>query len=207
MRLNAIEKALMNNPLRAASQRYYEGALLQRLGGMLPPHARVLEVGCGRGVGIEIIHDRFGAAEVHGFDLDPDMVQRARRRLNRRHGGAHLFVGDAAQLPCPDASYDAVFDFGIVHHVPQWRLAIAEIARVLRPGGRFYFLEVTRQALDRLLYRVLLEHPTHDRFDAQTFISESASNGIEVGSRTVSRFFGDFVFGVGIKMQNSPVRR
>ena len=39
-----------------------------------------------------------------------------------------------------------MFDFGIIHHVPQWRRALAEVARVLKPGGRFYAEEVLRGA-------------------------------------------------------------
>ena len=50
MKLNRVEKALMNNPARAMLQRWYEARLLERLGGRV----RVLEVGCGRGVGTTI---------------------------------------------------------------------------------------------------------------------------------------------------------
>jgi ubiquinone/menaquinone biosynthesis C-methylase UbiE len=75
MKLTRVEKALMNNPLRLALQRHYEGPLLERLGGRLQGK-RVLEMGCGQGVGIEIILERFGAREVHAYDLDPDMIER-----------------------------------------------------------------------------------------------------------------------------------
>ena len=67
--------------MRALVQRHHEAALLERLGGRVKG-ARVLEVGCGRGVGTEIIFERFGAREVHAFDVDPDMIARARRRLS-----------------------------------------------------------------------------------------------------------------------------
>ncbi len=197
MKLNRIEKALMNNPFRAALQRRYEAPLLERLGGRVEG-LHVLEVGCGRGVGTEIILERFGAASVDAFDLDPDMVERARLRLSRcPRTRVRLSVGDAETIGAPTASYDAVFDFGIVHHVPRWRQAVAEIARVLRPGGRFFFEEVTSHALARWAYRAFLEHPKHDRFSATQFVVELESQGIEVGSRFVSRFFGDFVIGVG----------
>lgn len=129
----------MNNPVRALVQRHHEAGLMERLGRRVEG-ARVLEIGCGRGVGTEIIFERFGAREVHAFDVDPDMIARARRRLSGYPSNRlTLFVGDAAAIEAEDASYDAVFDFGIIHQVPAWQRAVAEVARVLKPGGRFLF--------------------------------------------------------------------
>ena len=197
MKLNHIEKALMNSPLRALVQRRYEGPLMERLGGRTEG-LRVLEIGCGRGIGTEIIFNQFGAREVHAFDLDPDMINEAKEKLagysSRR---LRLFVGDAAAIDAEDQMYDAVFDFGIIHHVPNWRRAVFEVARVLRPGGRFFFEEVTRHALNRWTYRTFLEHPKKDRFTGDEFIGELERHGIDVGANYVERFFGDFVIGVG----------
>ena len=80
MKLNSLEKALMNNPVRAMLQRRYEAPLMDRFGGRTEG-LRVLEIGCGRGVGTELIFERFRAREVHAFDLDPEMVELARKRL------------------------------------------------------------------------------------------------------------------------------
>lgn len=197
MLLNRVEKALMNNPLRAAVQRRYEGPLLEQLGGRTEG-LRVLEVGCGRGVGTEIILERFGAAEVRAFDLDADMVCRAEKRLaGHDRGRVQLRVGDVTAIEEPDASFDAVFDFGIIHHVPVWQTAVREIARVLKPAGRFFFEEVTRQALERWGYRTFLRHPRENRFNARDFVDELDRCGIAVGDRLVERCFGDFMVGVG----------
>ena len=199
MKLNALEKALMNNPVRALLQRRYEAPLLERLGGHTQG-MRVLEVGCGRGVGTEIIFRRFGAREVHAFDLDPEMVNQARRRLSGYSSSRlKLAVGDATAIMADDRSFDAVFDFGIIHHVPDWQKAVSEISRVLRRGGRFFFMEATRQALERRLYRKLFVHPTENRFSKEALVSELEAQGIIVGPNTVERFFGDFVYGVGAK--------
>lgn len=198
MKLNAVEKALMNNPFRSAVQQHYEAPLLRRLGGATEGE-RVLEVGCGRGVGTQIILEQFGAERVTAFDLDPDMVDLARQRLAPWRERVTLTVGDAEQVDEPDQSFDAVFDFGIIHHIPNWRAAISEVHRVLRPGGRFYFEEVTRHALDRWSYRTFLEHPSDDRFGAFGFVHELERHDLHVGDRAVTRFFGDFVIGVATK--------
>ncbi|NNE95210.1 MAG: class I SAM-dependent methyltransferase, partial [Acidimicrobiales bacterium] len=127
----------------------------------------------------------------------PDMVRRARRRLARHspHRVA-LSVGDVTAIVSPDETFDAVFDFGIIHHAPDWRTGLREIRRVLRPGGRFYFEEVTSHALQRWSYCTFLEHPDHDRFTGTEFITACEATDLTVGNRWVEKFFGDFVIGV-----------
>lgn len=199
MKMNRAEKFIMNTPIRAAFQRWVEAPLFERLGGRAEG-MKVLEVGCGRGVGTQIILERFGAREVHALDVDPDMVRRARARL------AHypperltLSVGDVTRLEAADASYDAVFDFAILHHVPVWQDGVAQIRRVLKPGGRFYFEEVTRHFLDKWFARTFLEHPAENRFSAREFVAELERQGLHVGDRWVERGGGDYVFGVATR--------
>ncbi len=197
MKLNSIEKLLMNNPVRALLQRRYEAPLMERLGGRTEG-LRVLEIGCGRGVGTEIIFERFRAREVHAFDLDPEMVKLARKRLSSiGTDRLRLCVGDAEAIAEGDASFDAVFDFGIIHHVSEWKRDISEVARVLKPGGRFFFEEVTSKALNRWVYRTFLEHPTENRFSAKEFVAELDRKGIAVGGNSVEWLLGDFITGVG----------
>jgi len=199
MKLNGVEKALMNNPVRVAIQRRFEAPLLERLGGRMDGQ-RVLEVGCGRGVGTQLLFDHFGASEVHAFALDPDMVTRARRRLaDYPTDRLKLYVADATTIPEADESFDAAVDFGILHHVPDWPTAVAEVARVLKPGGRFYFEEVTRQALDRWIYRTVLDHPADNRFTAEEFVSTLERDGVHLLGQVQTFAFGDFVAGVGRK--------
>ena len=168
MRLNAVEKLMMNNPVRALVQRRFEVPRLLEMGGAMRG-GRALEVGCGRGVGTELVLGRFGADRVDAFDLDPDMVERAQRRLARHGDRVRVFVGDATSIDAPDGTYDAVFDFGIIHHVPRWRDALTEIHRVLVPGGRFYAEEMLARFIHHPVWRTLLDHPMEDRFDAPTF--------------------------------------
>lgn len=195
MRMNSIEKALMNNPVRAAIHRRYEAPLLKRLGGTVDGE-HVLEIGCGQGVGTQIILEQFGAAHVTAIDLDPAMIDRARERLRDHGDKVSLRTGDAEHIDAPDDSFDAVFDFGIIHHIPNWRASIEEVHRVLRPGGRFYFEEVTSHALARWSYRTFLEHPDQDRFGAFGFVHALETQHLHVGDRATTRFFGDFVIGV-----------
>lgn len=177
MILNRLEFLLMNNPIRAAMQRHVEAPIFLRMGGPLPG-ARVLEIGCGRGVGVELILDVFGAAAVDAFDLDPQMVALAERRLSSRGSRVRLWVGDAAAINAPEAAYDAVFDFGIIHHVPNWRGVLVEVHRVLRPGGLLLAEEPLAGVLNHPLMHRLFAHPVHDRFDAADFRCALRASGL-----------------------------
>jgi ubiquinone/menaquinone biosynthesis C-methylase UbiE len=186
--LNSLEYALMNNPIRAVVQRRIEAERLLRLGG--PVRGIALEIGCGQGVGAQLILDVFGADRVDAFDLDPRMIARAQARVATHEARACLWVGDVTHIPVPDESYDAVFDFGIIHHVPEWPQAVAEVSRVLRPGGRFYAEEVLRPFIVHPLMRRLLMHPSHDRFDRAQFTEALRAVGLEpLASESVGEVF------------------
>lgn len=196
MLLNAIEKAMMNNPVRSAIQRHFEAERLLKMGGPMGSGV-ALELGCGRGVGAEIILDRFGARRVDAFDLDPDMIDRARRRLAPRGDRVRLWVGDGTAIDAKDETYDAVFDFGIIHHIPDWRLALREVHRVLRKGGRFYVEEVLAAFIHHPVWRTLLDHPMNDRFDRDTFAAGLREVGFEV--RASREMLGQFAWFIAEK--------
>jgi len=168
MLLNRIEYALMNNPIRAAIQHRFEAERLLEMGGRMNDGV-ALEIGCGRGVGVELILDVFGARCVDAFDLDHRMVNHACKRLKRRGRQTRLWVGDATGIPVADSTYDAVFDFGIIHHVPRWQSALAEVHRVLKPGGRFYAEEMLAGFIGHPVVRRFFKHPQDNRFGKDHF--------------------------------------
>ena len=179
MKLNDLEFALMNNRVRAWSQRALETPV------MIGPRGarrgkRVLEVGCGRGVGVEILLKRLDAAEVVAFDFDPRMVALARERTARFGDRARVFVGDAEHSELPDASFEAVVEFGILHHVPNWRGALAEIARVMKPDGMFYFEDVLKGLTGAPLAGKLLDHPQAGQFTGAEFRAALANAGLHL---------------------------
>jgi len=193
MLLNAFEKIMMNNPIREAFHRHVEARQLLRMGGPLSGGV-ALEVGCGRGVGAELILDVFGADRVEAFDLDVDMIQRAQARLSGRGTQAKFWEGDATEIDAAEGSYDAAFDFGIIHHIPDWRRALAEVFRVLKPGARFYAEEVLASFIHHPVWRRLLDHPMEDRFDHDTFRDALEDVGFElVETRDVLGQFALFV--------------
>jgi SAM-dependent methyltransferase len=103
-----------------------------------PAGARVLEVGCGPGH-LSIRLARHGFA-LTGLDLGPAMITRARanadRPGNRDQRRPSFLVGDVAALAFPDRSFDLVVSTLSMHHWADPAAGLAEIGRVLRPGGR-----------------------------------------------------------------------
>src|SRR5512132_3423839 len=101
--------------------------------------AQVLEVGCGPGH-LSIRLARQHGLDVTGLDLDPAMIARARANAdppgNRDQRRPSFVVGDVAALAFPDRSFDLVVSTLSLHHWADPAAGLAEIGRVLRPGGR-----------------------------------------------------------------------
>ena len=78
-----------------------------------------------------------------------------------------LYVGDSINLPFKADTLDAVFGFGFLHHVPDWRQALSEIARVLKRGGIYYIEELYPTLYQNFITKHILYHPEHDRFTSR----------------------------------------
>jgi len=160
------EKLMVNNPIRDWFMRG-EMAAFRRLAD-LPAGAAVLDMGCGRGTSVRLILSALGGrpARLVAFDVDSAAIEQARRRLAPLLGeSVELRVADATRLPFADAEFDAALELGILHHIPDWRAALRETARVLKPGGVFYFAEPSYGRIHRGMY-CLLGHPKGAGFTA-----------------------------------------
>jgi SAM-dependent methyltransferase len=109
----------------------------------------VLEVACGTGLDLALLAE--SADQAVGLDGAQRPLRVAERRLEARTN-VRFSVGDAARLPFRDASFDSIWCIGALHHMPAWRQAVAEVGRVLRPGGTFRFLVYRKWALQTLVF-------------------------------------------------------
>jgi arsenite methyltransferase len=111
----------------------------------LPAGAVVVDVGCGAGTDLLIAAGRVGASgRAIGVDMTEAMLVRLRAGAAAcGYGHVEGRLGDATALPVEDASVDRVISNGVLNLVPDKARAIAEIHRVLRPGGRVQIADIT----------------------------------------------------------------
>ena len=179
MKVNWAERLWVNSPLRFFIQQR-ESRFFRRLRN-LEPGTKCLEIGCGHGAGARIIISTFQPSHLDGLDIDPFMIRLALRRQRKWTAERLRFlVGDAQNLPYVDGSMDAVFNFGIILHLENWRQGISEIARVLKSGGAFYFEEIYPPLYANPITRILLEHPTENRFHGPEYRGALQSEGFRL---------------------------
>ncbi|HET9449837.1 MAG TPA: class I SAM-dependent methyltransferase [Aggregicoccus sp.] len=102
--------------------------------GTLRPELRVLDCGVGTGA-LSLGFARAGVQRLWGLDASSGMLREARRHLRRAGVEPDLRQGDIRQLPYADATFDAVACAHVLEHLADPATALAEMARVLRPGG------------------------------------------------------------------------
>ena len=102
----------------------------------LKPGLRVLDFGCGPGTITVGLAKAVEPGEVHGVDMEESQIGLARSAAEAGgHANATFHVGSVLELPFEDNSFDAAHCHAVLMHVPDTRAALAEVKRVLRPGG------------------------------------------------------------------------
>ena len=127
-------------------------AVVKTLG--LPTDARILEVGCGRGIALPALDRLCSPRRLVGLDIDEELLVEAADNLHEHGTEAELHCGDVRRMPFGDEAFDVVIDFGTLFHIARPQLALAEIARVLAPGGLFVHETKVSQ---------VLSHPVRSR--------------------------------------------
>lgn len=115
----------------------------------LAPGESVLEIGCGTGAVALIATTQVGATgRVVGVDAAPEMIAVARGKAARAGFTVEFFAQPAEQMAFADDSFDVALSSLMMHHLPDTlkQQALAEVARVLKPGGRLIIVDIRRPA-------------------------------------------------------------
>ena len=113
----------------------------------------LLEVGCG--IGVDSIQLAKRGFQVTAVDLTENALAVATQFAAHRGVTIDFRLGNAEGLAFPDESFDAVYSFGVLHHTPDIERSVAEVHRVLRPGGTAYVMLYHRDSLVNLAHRAL----------------------------------------------------
>ena len=147
----------------------------------------VLDVGCGTGENFEYLGR---ASSVTALDLSAEMIEEARRRRRQLGADVRLLVGDAQELPFPEARFDTVVSAFSSCTFPDYAAAFGEMVRVTKPGGRVLLVEHGRSSVgwiarrqDRNLERVLERSACRNNRDVAADLAEA---GLEPEEHAVS---------------------
>lgn len=102
----------------------------------------IIDVGCASGVSAALLASR--GAKVIGIDISPELIAQSKNLWKDYEGRIDFQVGDAENLDLPDASVDACFFGGVLHHFPDVERTLIESRRILKPGGQFIAFEPNR---------------------------------------------------------------
>ena len=164
---------------------------------------KILDLGCGTGTLALLIKQTEAEAELFGLDADPEMLARARAKAEASGLEIHFEEGFADRLPYEDASFDKVVSTLFFHHLERAvkEQTVAEIARVLRPGGRLHVADWGRPS-DALMRGLSLSirlldgfEPTRDNFSgALPSIFEQAGLTAVEQAGSMPTVFGTMAF-------------
>jgi len=187
MKLNTLERLIVTNPVRHFIQQYWEVPRLLRLGPVLPQNPQIIEIGCGSGNGAKALQKKLNPKKLTTIDLDERMVLLAQKRLKGLEN-VRALQANASDIPQETKSHDAIFDMGVLHHIPYWRGALWEIHRVLKDGGVLYAEEFYKPLICNSVIRKLIKHPQKDRFTHNELLNELKNAGFKIHFQ--STFFG-----------------
>jgi ubiquinone/menaquinone biosynthesis C-methylase UbiE len=117
-------------------------ALIRRIHDVVADRpAKILDVGCGTGVFASRLRAALPHVEIYGVDLVAEMLEKGRERWRSHRGHVFPVQGDSERLPFPSGSFDIVTCSNSFHHYPRQDRAVAEMHRVLKPGGRLMIVD------------------------------------------------------------------
>ena len=164
MEMTRLEKWFVNRRKKAARN---VARIRQRLQELPPGTIQdVLELGCGTGA---VAADLAAAYKmnVHGTDYDRMQIEIA-RSIRPKSAHLHYSVEDAARLAFQDAHFDLVISQNVFHHLADWKAAVREVARVLRPQGYFMWFDLVFPVLiTKLCQPLFKKHSLYCLADVQ----------------------------------------
>ena len=166
MKMGELEKSFVNGAKHSRQVSRHAENLLRCFG--VEPGQGYLDVGCGNGAAPIHVARTFNL-QVPGIDVDPEQIRLA-EAASQGLAGARFLTVDGIQLPFEDEEFDIVATNKVMHHVSNWEHAVAEMLRVLKPGGYLIYSDFVYPrpiaALGRSLAGNRVGFPTRHTLDS-----------------------------------------
>lgn len=178
--MNKFEYSLMTFDI--GRQAYLKGIVKKlRMLSDLQPNKKILEIGCGNGVGSKLILEIFKPFEFIATDLDKRLIEIAKQKNNGSK--AKFEVGNAVNLRFPAKEFDAVIGLSVIHHIPNWKECIDELHRIIKPSGFLIIKELSIETFETpfgRLVRRIVSHPYDSMFREDEIIKYIVDNGFDI---------------------------
>jgi len=184
-KMHSFEKIFVNSKMDYYFHRFFGiHRVLNQLN--ISKSSKILELGCGVGMTTKFIAKKFSESYVTALDYDSEQIKKAKEENDNKK--VNFTVGDAANLNFSDNSYDIVFEILAFHHIPKYQVAIKEVFRVLKPGGKFIILDIP----------VKFFNPFHHFFFLQPaeFTKKEFTKFLKDAGFTITKNKGWFIFSV-----------
>jgi len=159
---------------------------LQRMAPDAPRGGVVLDIGTGQGHSLPELAARFAPAQLHALDPEPDFAERSAAMVAACPVPVTLHAAHAERIPLADASVDMVLCHQTLHHIVDQAAALAEVHRVLKPGGMLLLAESTRAYIHSWIIRLLFRHPMHVQRSAPEFLGLLRDAGFQIDADRIS---------------------
>lgn len=195
MKMNRLEYWMMNFDL---GRNVYLRGIIKKLHeiSQLPPNQKILEIGCGNGIGTRLIHAYFKPSQLIATEYDESLVEIAQQKVK----DLNVFVeqADATKLRFADHEFDAIVGLSVIHHIPNWEEALDELHRIIKPNGLLIIKELsidTFRTFFGKISRKFVEHPYDDMFTEKEFVNYLKQKGYKIESlmpHSMLGFLSDF---------------
>ena len=195
MKMNKFEYFLMTFDF--GRQMYLRGIVRDlRDISKLAPNKKILEIGCGNGIGTKFIQEFFKPQEFIATEFDESLVEVA--QMKNKGSTIVVEAGNATKLRFSNNEFDAVVGLSVIHHIPNWEDCIDELHRVIKPDGLLIIKELSIETFETpfgRLARRFVEHPYDDMLKKAEFlayIEKQGFNIVDCRPHSMMYFLNDF---------------
>jgi ubiquinone/menaquinone biosynthesis C-methylase UbiE len=180
MKMNQLEYWIMNFDL---GRKVYLRGIVKKLQeiSQLPPNKKILEIGCGNGIGTRLIQEYFQPREFVATEYDESLVEITKQKVKDLN--VLIEQADATKFRFTNNEFDAVIGLSVIHHIPNWEDCLNELHRIIKPNGLLIIKELSIETFETFfgkISRKFVEHPYEDMFRKDEFIDYLKQKGFKI---------------------------